>query len=109
MAFGRFIELALYNRTATTPHCDHLLHEHYERLIGCGSLVASFIYEPCIVFDVTPPLAPRVWPTELTSSAVVPNTAAFEVPHACASGAAVAAYSLCSAQCAAEVRISAEI
>ncbi len=108
MAFGRFIELSLYNRTATTPQCAHPLHESYERLVGCGTLVASFIYEPCVVFDVTPPLAPRVWPTEPSPSEPAPM-GTVEVPHACANGAAVAAHSLASAQCAAEVRIPAEI
>ena len=62
MSLGRFLESNFYNTSAISraPGCTHALHRHHERFIACGGLVCSLKFQKCIVFSVTPPIAPQL-------------------------------------------------
>lgn len=61
MSLGRFLEANFYNSAAASRAlgCPHSLHSQHVRYVGCGNLVCSISYQPCVVFGITPPLPPR--------------------------------------------------
>ena len=61
LSFGRFLESNFSNLTACSRFsgCSHPLHPHHERFISYGALVCALRVQRCVVFDMTPPPAPR--------------------------------------------------
>ena len=61
MSLGHALKSWFYNSTACSRHCGQSLHsDQATRFFSCGGLVASFNFDRCSVFSVTPPVAPQL-------------------------------------------------
>jgi len=60
MSFGRWLESAFYNKAAYGRFCgcNQPFHETHERFVGQGNLAVAVHFQPCVVFDMTPPMMP---------------------------------------------------